>query len=582
MNAEVMTMPSSNTTSSIIHQPNEKGYYPPIIPDIKAWPIHQLTLDKTVFEAQLVAQSVERMRQVTKDANDLHQEMAKALYSERMRLKNEVWKVDNVKEEKAFWNKVNDILVNSSLQQTNQEQTKEEAVAFEKIITRYAQEIMGNFNPTTYRLASKVLPFAFSRLLNAASSERMFKILRGQQNLNDRIVFSGAIAPLRELATKGTIVLVPTHFSNLDSILIGWSLYVLGLPAFLYGAGLNLFNNSFLAYLMNRLGAYKIDRRKRNKLYVETLKTYSRLSIQRGGHTLFFPGGTRSRSGQLESKLKLGLLSSIVEAQQHHFTNQQEQEGGKIFIVPLVLSYHFVLEAKSLIEEHLKRSGKERYYFEQGEFNDWSNFNSFLWKFFGAKSKVHLSFGQPMDVLGNPVNQQGESLNQFGEIIDISAHFNSNGAFEEDQKRYSAYTKQLADAIVSAYYKCNLVLSSHLVAFVAFELLKKRNQRLDLYDFLRLPKESIVIPYQRFVLAVEQVLTQLKELNEAGNIQLADEVQKEIADLIEYGLRNVGVYHTQKPLLINEEGEVTSENLKLLYYYHNRLMGYGLEAYISN
>ena len=39
-------------------------------------------------------------------------------------------------------------------------------------------------------------------------------------------------------------------------------------------------------------------------LYLETLKMYSNLAIQRGAHSLFFPGGTRSRSGQIEIAVK--------------------------------------------------------------------------------------------------------------------------------------------------------------------------------------------------------------------------------------------------------------------------------------
>jgi glycerol-3-phosphate O-acyltransferase len=36
--------------------------------------------------------------------------------------------------------------------------------------------------------------------------------------------------------------------------------------------------------------------------------------IERGYHSLFFPGGTRSRSGMVEKRLKLGLAGTGVEA----------------------------------------------------------------------------------------------------------------------------------------------------------------------------------------------------------------------------------------------------------------------------
>jgi glycerol-3-phosphate O-acyltransferase len=53
----------------------------------------------------------------------------------------------------------------------------------------------------------------------------------------------------------------------------------------------------------------------------------SSLSIQRGTNSIFFPGGTRSRSGAIENKLKMGLLGTLVEAQRAMI---QRNENTKI------------------------------------------------------------------------------------------------------------------------------------------------------------------------------------------------------------------------------------------------------------
>jgi glycerol-3-phosphate O-acyltransferase len=66
--------------------------------------------------------------------------------------------------------------------------------------------------------------------------------------------------------------------------------------------------------------------------------------LQWGCHSLFYPGGTRSRSGALEQQLKLGLLGTVFEAQQYNY-QAQGRTARKIFVVPVVLSYHCVLEA---------------------------------------------------------------------------------------------------------------------------------------------------------------------------------------------------------------------------------------------
>ena len=114
------------------------------------------------------------------------------------------------------------------------------------------------------------------------------------------------------------------------------------MPAFIYGAGLNLYHNKILAHFMNRLGAYTVDRRKRNPIYRATLDSYATIATLEGVHGIFFPGGTRSRSGAIEKNLKLGLLSTALEAQRRNFVYPIRAQSEKIFVVPLVMSYHFV------------------------------------------------------------------------------------------------------------------------------------------------------------------------------------------------------------------------------------------------
>ena len=63
-------------------------------------------------------------------------------------------------------------------------------------------------------------------------------------------------------------------------------------------------------FFMHNLGAYRVDRRLKHALYKDVLKAYSCVLLERGYHSLFFPGGTRSRSGGVERKLKLGLVGT--------------------------------------------------------------------------------------------------------------------------------------------------------------------------------------------------------------------------------------------------------------------------------
>ena len=202
----------------------------------------------------------------------------------------------------------------------------------------------------------------------------------------ERLRIQGEIDALQKLSKKGTILLVPTHQSNIDSILIGYIIHLMRLPPFSYGAGLNLFSNPVFSYFMNNLGAYTVDRAKGNAIYKHTLKNYSTRILREGVHSIFFPGGGRARSGAVESKLKLGLLGTGLEAQIENY--RAGKENPNIFIVPMVMSYHFVLEASSLIEDYLVESGKHR--FIPIEEDPWQIVKvlNFFWSLFTSQSGI--------------------------------------------------------------------------------------------------------------------------------------------------------------------------------------------------
>ena len=80
--------------------------------------------------------------------------------------------------------------------------------------------------------------------------------------------------------------MVPTHFSHLDSALIGWIISQLGLPAFMYGAGLVLYNlKKFLHISLIVSEPIRLIEEK-HLLYLETLKTYTERAIVNGCHNL--------------------------------------------------------------------------------------------------------------------------------------------------------------------------------------------------------------------------------------------------------------------------------------------------------
>ncbi|TAE46498.1 MAG: glycerol-3-phosphate acyltransferase [Bacteroidetes bacterium] len=555
--------------------------YEPVIPDIHDWPIARLFRKKQRFLQEVIGESTSQLAEfAAREGMTISDLIERTMYLERIRMTEEPWKVDP-RDEKPFWSQMKKQLVRNEQESISADllnlRTQE---MLESIVERYANEIVSTFKPNSYHFAKRFLPVLFSTLLNASAGKTLRSMVNHNVQLQERILLAGETEAIRSLTKHGTIVLAPTHLSNMDSILVGWGLHALGLPAFTYGAGLNLFNTPILPHFMMRLGAYKVDRRKKNPIYRSTLDAYSTINLVEGVHSLFFPGGTRSRSGAIEKKVKLGLLGTAVEAQRRNFRDGPRSGSGKIFVVPLVMSYHFVLEAASLINQHLKYTGQEQYYLANDDFANYRKFLKFVWTTFSKSSDIVLSFGKPMDIFGNFVDNQGNSYDTQGRPVDIRQYFMSQGEVREDAQRDAEYTRMLGEKIVERYHIEHHVFSSHVVAFVAFQMLKREYKQFDLYGLLRLPEEERVLEIPAFKETLERVLYRLNELASAGKVHLSRHMINDTTGIFEHGIKNLGIYHAQRPLRIQDEKHLVSNNMNLLYYYHNRLTGYGLEKYI--
>jgi glycerol-3-phosphate O-acyltransferase len=542
--------------------------FSPLFKKMSDWPIYKLSQDRRRFIAEIDDFVIERL---IKEQPKLYDLIMQTMYQERIRIKETPWKVDPPNE-RQFLDRIRKQLVESETEPKPKAKETHNDI-LRKFVHRYSEEIVGTFSLRTMRFARSFLSLFFNRLLNAAT-ERWWRFLSSKSRLHERIQVHGDVQTIQDLFSKGTVVVVPTHFSNLDSVLIGFAMdHIMGLPQFSYGAGLNLFNSGAAAFFINRLGAYRIDRRKKNAIYLETLKGMSNLAIQRGTNTLFFPGGTRSRSGEVEKRLKMGLLGTVVEAQR---AMCERGDTNKVFIVPLTTSYHTVLEAPFLIHQHLQIVGKERYLKGRTEVNSFREWFRFIWQFFAKRSDIVLSFGKPMDVLGNFVDNEGISRDSRNNVLDVSDYFTTEGVIKEDLQREGEYTKLLADKIVDRFHRENIVLSSHVVAFTAFNILKESNDKLDLYALLRLPPDDFVFSLATFTAAVAAIQTALFDHEEKGRLKLSDAIRLSPEELVQDGVKNLGVYHVRKPLLFNRKGDLESDDFNVLFFYHNRLENFNL------
>lgn len=547
--------------------------YEHIIPQIRNWPIYKASRKKREFKQELKEEAFKVLKE--KNQEDLKDLLAQCAYVEKKRVLRGAYKVDPASE-KGFWLGISKQI--TSGQDCDIEENCDQLL--QRIVGRYAEEIVGGFKMETFLFADKFLTYFFNRLYSSWFAGSMLNFFGKKKLLRNKLRIEGYLEHTRELFKHGTVVLVPTHQSNLDSILIGYIMQLnAGLPAFSYGAGLNLYNFEILGYYMNRLGAYKVDRRKRNAIYHETLFTFLRLSVQDGVNNLFFPAGGRVRDGKIEQHLKMGLLSALIQAQKSFCL---KGKGDKVFIVPVVLNYHFVLEAKALINEYLAKRGREK--FNRKRKPKSYNYRAFIPYLMGlvrGDSEVVLSFGKPMDVIGNLVDEMGNSFDKHASKIDLEDYFKTDGNIVSDYQRESVYTKNLAKSIAKSYQDHAVILSSHLVAYVCYQYLKTEKEAEDIFALLAFNEKDLNFDTEKILGMIDKLKQSIILEAQSRNWYVDDDLFLDANALLEKGIKRLGKFHLVRPLKLNSDQRIVCKDLKLLYYYANRLRGFGFEEIVN-
>ncbi len=81
---------------------------------------------------------------------------SKTIYQERIRIKEDPWKVDPPND-RSFWNRISKRLITKSLDRNNAEAREaSEQILRKKIIHRYSEEIVGTFQISTFRFCTAV------------------------------------------------------------------------------------------------------------------------------------------------------------------------------------------------------------------------------------------------------------------------------------------------------------------------------------------------------------------------------------------------------------------------------------------
>lgn len=437
-----------------------------------------------------------------------------------------------------------------------------------RLVRAYSHEIHNRFSERTFGAAMRLAPAAFSGLLSSSEGTGWsWPTWDGAK----RVTIQGPVEQIRALAPTHTLVFAPTHVSNLDSPLIGYALHLAGLPPCTYGAGLNLFSNPIMGFLMSRLGAYTVDRRKTHRLYKDVLKAYSTELIARGAHSLFYPGGTRARTGEVETTLKRGLLGTGIAAWQEGL--QAGHASPEVLVVPVTISCSLVLEAETLIEDALAATGRSRYIISDDEFSEPTTVLRYVRRLMDLDASVVVRFGAPLDLVGNTVDAGGVSLDGMGRSFDRRRYVcDRNLRVVRDEQRDRVYTNHLAAALCASYRRDTVVLPSMVAANAAWRCLAARHPHLDTYGLALLSGHERWVDRDDLVLAVEQTALAVEARAAAGQIQhMLPSGHDRAQQILSGAVEAFSAFHSRRTLAFEDWRVLVDPRLAL--YYGNRLMG---------
>lgn len=154
---------------------------------------------------------------------------------------------------------------------------------------------------------------------------------------------------LREASSKGPVILVPSHKSHMDYIIISSLFYHNRMipPHIFSGSNLTFFP---MGKIFRRSGAFFVRRTfKGLNLYAAVLKQYLKTLVNEGYTIEFFIEGTRSRTGKVIHP-KMGMLKYLIEA-------IDEGYNRDLVFAPITVNYDRILEENSYLKEI---KGKEK------------------------------------------------------------------------------------------------------------------------------------------------------------------------------------------------------------------------------
>jgi glycerol-3-phosphate O-acyltransferase len=181
-------------------------------------------------------------------------------------------------------------------------------------------------------------------------------------------------------ARRHPVVLVPSHRSYFDFLILSWLFYGHYLVPPHIAARENMGFGPF-GFIFRRVGAYFLRRSFDDPLYKEIFRHYVGYLVKEGFTQEFFIEGTRSRTGRTLAP-RLGMVAWILEA----FVASGRRD---LFFVPIGITYERLVEEGAMVSE-LEGARKQ-----EESVLGLVRARKVLRRRFGS---VHVNFGEPLSV----------------------------------------------------------------------------------------------------------------------------------------------------------------------------------------
>jgi glycerol-3-phosphate O-acyltransferase len=245
---------------------------------------------------------------------------------------------------------------------------------------------------------------------------------------------------VRQAAKQGPLILVPSHKSHMDYLVLSYVFSENDLvpPHIAAGANLSFFP---LGFMFRRAGAFFLRRSfKGDRLYGSVFRAYVRKLLREGNSIEFFIEGGRSRSGKLLPP-KMGLLNMLVEAA----LDDDGRNARRAQVVPISIGYEKVIEEKSYARE-LAGGKKEK--------EDVRGLLKATRVLKGQYGRLNIQFDEPFPL--------GATLRELGALVAWDEDENVVVPADEGPRRRAA--QRLAQRIVYGINRATAVTPTALLA----------------------------------------------------------------------------------------------------------------------